>query len=753
MTKSNLENLLVIFIIIASISLMTPSILEERLFGLLPIYWYVLRSLLLIILGGCVTYLCYRCIKRIKRFKIRTFPEIVDYIIGATMWKQLFALLCLSVIAFLFSWALMDMMELQDSNGTPLTEHQTLWMTICYFFDPGNLNLTPHDYPGIQGILSVVVVVLGMTILTGLFISTFTNVIDRRVAKVRAGEITYKNIRGHFVIIGFCELTESVIRGILDSHVEGKVVLLTNNNIENVRKSLFALLSHKEYDGRIILYSGDYRMNENLIRLNLPVSQCIYILGDDDMGSRDYENLATAQKISVICSESNEDWDEDRPVPVYTRMDRMPSFSTLQRLDIDKDFFSPKIYFRPFNYYEHWTRLLWTRRKVSIYDISGKQREIVYPSLFFDKTENGRRRYVHLVISGFSEMGMALTLQALRLAHYGNFHDDNELMTRITIVDPNIDQLKFGFESQFRNIYQIYDIKIDFMNCRLEDIDGELRRWSCDVEQMLTIAICLGDADTAISQALSLPLEVYYQHGRKSTELPNILVRQKSLSGIWRMLDNRPHEELDIYKNDPELFRKIKYNKYHNIYPFGMMVSGFYPSDMDDLKACLIHIDYEDRFIYEDKNNDEKITIENLYSKVIVDDKKSFIAMIEEALTRWHKLQENIKWANRYQTDIHNRQKAMLQECGITSPNDINADNEDIFFRCIDVEHRRWVAERVLSGWQQSPIEYNNKPMRQDSLLLHYDITDEIGAEKEKDEAVVKNILMLDAIFDYYKKN
>lgn len=72
---------------------------------------------------------------------------------------------------------------------------------------------------------------------------------------------------------------------------------------------------------------------------------------------------------------------------------------------------------------------------------------------------------------------------------------------------------------------------------------------------------------------------------------------------------------------------------------------------------------------------------------------------------------------------------------------------------CSDIEHRRWVAERVLSGWQQSPFLKEGKPMRQDSLLLHYDITPDIGAEKDKDEAAVRNILMLDAIYDYYKTN
>lgn len=80
-------------------------------------------------------WLIYRVVKRNHRFRTKTFSEIMDDMIGATMWKQLVALLCLSVVAFLFSWALMDVLILNDASlEKQLTGHQTFWMTICYFF-------------------------------------------------------------------------------------------------------------------------------------------------------------------------------------------------------------------------------------------------------------------------------------------------------------------------------------------------------------------------------------------------------------------------------------------------------------------------------------------------------------------------------------------------------------------------------------------------------------------------------------------
>jgi hypothetical protein len=120
---------------------------------------------------------------------------------------------------------------------------------------------------------------------------------------------------------------------------------------------------------------------------------------------------------------------------------------------------------------------------------------------------------------------------------------------------------------------------------------------------------------------------------------------------------------------------------------------------------------------------------------------------------RWYALPENVKWANRYQTDNHHVLKGVLQSMGIDELADLETSSKSTSI-CSDIEHRRWVGERVVSGWQQSPYLLEGSPMRQDSLLLHYDITktSNIGDEKVKDENVVKNVLMLDVIYNYVKE-
>lgn len=215
---------------------------------------YPLRSLVFFLIGAAIVCLCIRIVKRGKRFATRTSPEILDEILCSSIWKQLAYLFLMSLLAFVFCWLLVDTLPTANdlNNSGTANEHHTFWLTICYFFDAGNLNITPKDKPGILGLVSLVVAVLGMTLLTGLFISTFTNVLENRKSLVKSGLVTYKKIRNHTVVIGFCELTESVIRGIMNCEEESKVILLTNHDLEDVRKALYNLLNCKEFDGRIV---------------------------------------------------------------------------------------------------------------------------------------------------------------------------------------------------------------------------------------------------------------------------------------------------------------------------------------------------------------------------------------------------------------------------------------------------------------------------------------------------------------------
>lgn len=693
---------------------------------------YQFRSFGLIMLGAIVVYSVYKLIKGKHQFSVRSLAEIIDYFLTAGWSKQLLMLSVVCIITFLVCWGLIETVPDLYWGNEKITGHRSLWLTICYFFDPGNLSLTNHNTLEWQSVVSMIVAVLGMTILTGLFISTFTNIIEQRVKSAKAGLTTYKSISGHYVVIGHCELTESVIRGIFDSHRNSKVILLTNTDIKTVKQELHNLITAREYQGQLVIYSGDYRVEQSLQRLNLPESKEIYILGDDHIPSRDYENLACWQRIE---QRVNTDKTRDGKILLFVRMDRIPSFSTLQRLDIPTDPNS-RIEFRPFNYYEHWARLVWIDKKTQL---SGAD-PVDYSPLYQDDCDSDK--YVHLVISGFSQMGMALTLFALRNAHYENYSTGHN-KTRITVIDPHIKKLKPQFEMQYPHLEQIYDIDIEYRDCMFEEMASDIAMWSQDCNQMLTIAICINDDDIALSQALNMPLPVYYQHGRNSNELPKILVRQKTLSGIWNILRDKEHDETCCLTGNPKEFKNAKYNKYINIRPFGMKIDKFVPNKYVDIKSSLVNFNYtQSGFI-------DKL-------KELVDNKANdaIIALVIDAKEAWLKLSENMKWANRYQVYGHDTLTHILASRGITTTDELK--DKALKDLCCDVEHRRWVGERVVSGWQQTPLSHDGKPLRNNSLLLHTTIVDTslLDAENiENDLDVVENAILLDEIVSYLKDN
>jgi hypothetical protein len=507
-------------------------------------------------------------------------------------------------------------------------------------------------------------------------------------------------------------------------------------------------LNSKQYDGQLVLYSGDYCISENLNRLNLSTSKAIYILGDSSNENKDYNNYACYQQIDTLISTNN----NTSPIPVYVRMDNINAFSTFQRLDLNT--MPSKTYCRPFNSSELWARIVWNGGDVEVCDLYNQKKVLSYPSFYFS-SDDKKSYYSHFVISVFNQMSQAFILQIIRSAHFSSFTEEKNNKTRITIVDPQIEKLWLIFSSHFRHFEQVYDIEINRRACSIGEIEKDIIEWSCDRNQKLIFVICSGSQDLAFEQGLNLPMEVYYQHGRKSTELPVVLVEQKTYSFIWEQAKKPDQTELDDIIGEPKVFRKAKYDKYHNVYPFGMKIRSIYPNKIEDLKACIIHADYEDQWCKTSKALEEKVTVRHLYELVEHHEDEKIRLLLDNAFLNWYTIPENIKSANRYQTDNHKQIKLILERKGITSMDQISKLSDDLLSLCSDIEHRRWIGERVIAGWQQSPYECNGVVLRQDSLRLHYDIrrTSEIQDEISKDDNVVINVLMLDQVCEYIINN
>lgn len=236
-----------------------------------------------------------------------------------------------------------------------------------------------------------------MFLLGGLLITTLSNGVEQRISQIKNGLVRYRNIHGHYVVIGFGEISLSLLRDIFEKngYVNGqkigklpKILKLTNQNVEQVRAIIEAGLP----DGmsrKVIIYAGNIESREHLEKLNLSYTREVFILGEQDEYGRDTKNIEAIRTIHELCADRN------RILKVNVQFDRPSSYSIIKRIELEPSKFLKNkdgktvIYFRPFNFFENWARLLW-----------GINKKCSYKDLDF-KPLDKPGRHVHLMICGF----------------------------------------------------------------------------------------------------------------------------------------------------------------------------------------------------------------------------------------------------------------------------------------------------------------------------------------------------------------
>lgn len=667
-----------------------------------------------------------------KRF-FRTLPERIDRAISGGVWVQVgwFAVTIVTILALFVAIALVI--------DQPILDHTDAWHKIqgvvYHFFDPGNLPEESEQTVWIQ-LFTMAVAFFGMVFLSGLLITTFSNIIERRVDNVERGRVVYGGIRDHYVVIGYGEVTICLIEDIFKRHCPGfrtvpksgrrrmiaalpRIVVLTSCDIASVRAEINSQLP-VWVEKRIFLYSGNIESTEHLGGLNIDAAREVYILGDTNEYGRDSKNLACVKHIAQLRGSVTKPGRE--LLTVNVQFDRMPSYSNIQKLSIPADYITcpgdtaPNIYFRPFNFFENWARLLWS------YCASEG-----YSPLDFEPLTG--RKHVHLVIVGFNRMGRALLLEALRICHYPNFDAaDAATKTRITVIDKEMDTQLSTFLSQYPYVgSQITDIEVEYLNHFVEDdevrslIDAAAR----DDDALLTVAVCLKDPDLSLATGLNLPESVYYLPERiegdrkkisRNSMRTRVLIRQELQHGLGEILDK-----------DEERFRNVKI--------FGMLTDGISHRLLDDRIPMFVNHNYD---LLQDSTS-----LREKYLAGTIDPNPP-----KAALT-WAALSENMRWANRYQVDMFGSYLRILRQHGITDIEQIGTMDTDLLELLAETEHRRWMAERTVSGWRQIDASIGEKRMdkfQHHDLIVIFDKIDD-DADIEKDRTVIRNVLVLDRLF------
>lgn len=540
---------------------------------------------------------------------------------------------------------------------------------------------------------------LGIFIFEGLLIATINRFMATRANRYKKGDNTYRNIRNHYVIIGYGPSCPSIIRNLSNRGAlepRTRFLLLTNQDPETIRLHIRSQL--QDLEEKTVIYSGDMDTTSHLERLRIQNAKEVFILGEGRESGRDSRNLACAKMVKSIREKAR----KTKVLPVNIQLDKPGSYSTIKRVTIPKQYYKNDkaeevTYLHPFNFYENWARLLWGYHHLDSYRPLDRGLMVTCGP---DNIPQPAQQHVHLVIAGFNEMGIALLLQALRICHYPNYNETTGVnKTRITIVDPRINDLLPRFESQYPYLRQITDVAIEYRAERIEDEGTRelLNTLAGQDDTLLTVAICFTDADNSLSAALTLPESLYYQV-IDGQIVPNgeteILVRQEIKSGLADVLDKEN-------------------GKYANVKVFGTIEKGVDDQLLDDKMAIIINAHYH--FKYGSNPSED-------FFRMVEENREQALSA---AAKEWIALNEDQRFANRYQTEIYESYQTYRP---------LLENHPEWLYQ---TEHMRWCAERSITGYRHmdDPSLKSSAYQIHHLIVPYHELNDH---EKGKDKDVLQ---------------
>ena len=591
---------------------------------------------------------------------------------------------------------------------------ERLWVVYNNFVDPGN-QIEETAWP--NRILVGLISISGSVLLGGVLISTISNIIERRVGVVYTGRMTYRNIKNHYVLIGFNELSINMIRELYDECPSARILLMSGIEAATVRHRIQSALPI-EIERQVLVYFGNIESIEELQRLNIESAIEVYVLGDEERYGRDAKNIAIVHLVSALRGKCS----DGKMMPVYVQFDSIPSYSNIQKMNLPPEVFC--IEGKP-NYAA---------------DCERRYDPLDYRPISITQQPDGSwsatsQDYVHLVIVGFNRVGRSLLLEALRICHYANYDDrlpaDERIRTRITLVDREMEAQEDYFKAQFPYIEnQIDDIEVEYCH---DDICStamrtRLQQWAQNKHCMLTVAICVHDPDLSLSLGLNLPHEVYQYQCR-------VLIRQEFNNDLSSMVDDEK-------------------GRYRYVKVFGMVDRGIKKNILQDKLALYVNYLYD--CCYADESLKQKEVLKKMYESY-GNHSADFILMNHQAQYLWNKLSEPLRWANRYQLDAYSvfcRTLGYGIRRSNCSPTHISESmfNEElpaqVLYLLVRMEKYRWNAERTVAGWKRAKVK--DKVFLLHPLIMPFsELLQRHPEEVEKDADVIYNLPYILALGGY----
>ena len=591
--------------------------------------------------------------------------RLIDYALSKSVSCQL--LLLFTVTSIVFGLLLLIMWLIHGMNDIVLT----VFDIVLAFINPGSSFV---DAIGDSDkIWAIVIGLFGMVFLSGLLISVFSNILERRVDKVKNGQ-AYYSFKNHFVIIGYNRMSIGLVKQLLGKYPKCRIVLQTIQEVPKVHHELFSNLSDSlEY--KITFMRGNRNSTEDLEKLSVDKCSEIFLLGESNEYDHDSLNIECLKKIRYIL--------ENKKAEPYKRCNILFEYQSTYAIFQQQDLTNiiPWINLVPFNFHEIWAQKVFVDGK---YESPDNKANIKYSRLDGDGISENSVKTVHLVIAGMSRMGIALGVQASHLCHFPNFIKDKTKKTRITFIDENADKEINFIKGRYRRFLKevahtfedvenpqknesfysdelFTDIEWRFIKGRIEhpSIQSKISDWCNDENTLLTIAICFSFPPLAISTGLYLPDAAY------DNNIP-VLIQQQTSYSILSMLDSSP--------------------RFNNVKPFGMLDNSYDLNDADDLLPMMVKYTYD--------NTTDNTCLELFPEKEI-----------KENWRKWKK-DDNIsalKWSNRYcANSIYVKQRSVKFKVG-------EALDEKQIDMLAQIEHNRWVIEKLLMGYRAPTKEESKK--------------------------------------------
>lgn len=607
------------------------------------------------------------------------------------------------------------------------TAPNLLWTFIYQFIDPGNQHMV-GNHVGLMWAFPVAI--LGMFCLNGFLVSSVINYIERHVQNWREGKTRYHfDKQKHIVIIGGHELIIGILNQ-LDKPDIDRFIIMTEQDVQEFRVNLCSHVND-QLANKLVLYKGDRTSRKDIENLYLNDSSLhsVYVIGegtshDNLEPNHDTKNMTCTDLIAYARNSSIES-----KLHCYVMFEHRSSYVAFQQAELPESYKS-RLLFEPFNIFEMCAQnlLVMPQYPIKPIDISRFSEDLFGEKNYID-IESKRR--VHLIIFGMSKMGMALASEAAIICHYPNYAKiemledygigsetkKDDLRLRITFIDLDAEQQMKFYQNRMPSLFEIskwkymdgrlstefkvtdkmedcptgfeYENLIDkkkklgghnFLDVEWEFISGALgdqgvSQYLKDIiplkNEILTIAVCLPNAEEGLSLASTIPVDVY-------DKAEQILVYQRHTSGIVKQMAGN-------YKEMP--FDQ-KSNRFEKMRPFGMYSTCFNQKFLDNDFATKIYSKNYEKLKTAIRNNKpiNEIQLVDLSSLSI--------------LERWSAVYSAHNWSVKFRSmgvlsgELPTKEK-LEKEFGKVQVLIENTDetHANIWGR---VEHNRWNLERLI---------------------------------------------------------